>query len=523
MVFSDPHVLAPCLFDTAAVSFKNYYPTEPKLVEHSAELFDSAVARVMQVHPDILLIPGDLTKDGELASHQYVKHHLDSLVNNGIQVYVVPGNHDVANPSSYAYLGATKQATDNISAEEFAAMYAACGYDSAIMRMPATLSYMVYPAPGLALICLDSTVPNGTSRSSGGGLSSATLAWAKMAADSAHADGRAIIGMMHHQIVNHFTDEAEFASNYVANSTNLGADYPELAEVQDSLIAAGFRAMLTGHFHIQSIQKSYRYTTTLLGDKISRLEANHLTDISTGALCSYANAIRTMTYADSVLTITSDTLGMYHDIEQERNKNTVRGAIQQLAPKGYTKLMSKLPTLITDTAVLNHMNIPADANEFARQLTRYFLEPGTVVFNSLSRGDEDKNAPNVLYHAVKDSIEQYMTYVINGQRYTLFGINLFETLLKPTFYEMANPYMYSVLYNWVDEDDRQTSGNHYMADWENSVRLFVPEASDNEPPVDTHIETAPQADPAIEKFLHDGQMFINAWGRIFNATGTRVR
>lgn len=552
MVFSDPHVMDTTLFTADAPVFQSYCNGEPKLVEYSAELFDTAVARVLAAHPDILLIPGDLTKDGELASHQYVVSKLTMLQNAGIDVYVVPGNHDLANPAAYAYHGNTRTQVANISEADFATMYGPWGYNNAVLRMPNDLSYMAYPAPGLALICLNSCLPNTTSRASGGGLNEAHLVWAEQAAARAHADGRAIIGMMHHPVVNHFTEEARFASTYVSNShaslnngVTEGDDnyFPVLDTLQQRLIRAGFRAIITGHFHIQSIQQNYLPSLIQVApyDTHTRLVPEHLTDISTGALCAYASPLRTMVFADSILTVTSDTIGIYQAVAAARNANTVRGAINQLAPLGYDKLMGKIPSLIDDSTVIAQMNIPQSPAEFAADLTRYFMVPGLDIFNSLSRGDEDFNSPTWLYLNFKDSCESYMRYVINGAKYELnlgfMKIDLFERTLKPMFYQMLNPYVESVLYNWVDLDDRTEMdgepafgghgfgyyyvGDHYVPDWSAQVPLYLPA---NYGVATGHEVLATDNDAAAPvKIFHNGQILIIRGTDTYNILGTKIQ
>lgn len=52
------------------------------------------IPRIKTAKPDLVLITGDLTKDGEQLSHQYVISKLDELRDLGIKTLVIPGNHD---------------------------------------------------------------------------------------------------------------------------------------------------------------------------------------------------------------------------------------------------------------------------------------------------------------------------------------------------------------------------------------------------------------------------------------------
>ena len=69
-VVSDIHVMAPSLLPEEAKSqnaWKSYYGGQRKMVEQSADLFDQFVSTI-KGNADILLITGDLTKDGEQES-----------------------------------------------------------------------------------------------------------------------------------------------------------------------------------------------------------------------------------------------------------------------------------------------------------------------------------------------------------------------------------------------------------------------------------------------------------------------
>ena len=75
-VVSDIHVMAPSLLEEGAKTknaWTTYYATQRKMLEQSAGLFDQFVNEMITKKPDIVLITGDLTKDGEQASHNYVK------------------------------------------------------------------------------------------------------------------------------------------------------------------------------------------------------------------------------------------------------------------------------------------------------------------------------------------------------------------------------------------------------------------------------------------------------------------
>jgi len=63
MVMSDMHVMVNSLWDQ---NHPEVFYSDPKMVEHSHELFDLAVQRVIDNAPDFLLVPGVGAQGGSL-------------------------------------------------------------------------------------------------------------------------------------------------------------------------------------------------------------------------------------------------------------------------------------------------------------------------------------------------------------------------------------------------------------------------------------------------------------------------
>ena len=68
---------------------------------------------------NILLVTGDLTKDGEAGNLDYVYNSLLQLKNQGIKVYVIPGNHDIGNSNARKYIDGEAKIADTWSAVKF--------------------------------------------------------------------------------------------------------------------------------------------------------------------------------------------------------------------------------------------------------------------------------------------------------------------------------------------------------------------------------------------------------------------
>ena len=79
-VVSDVHLMAPELLKSDGKAFQDYLSSDRKLLGESVEIMDSITNRLLAEHPKVLLVTGDLTKDGERVSHQYlVDHFLSKL------------------------------------------------------------------------------------------------------------------------------------------------------------------------------------------------------------------------------------------------------------------------------------------------------------------------------------------------------------------------------------------------------------------------------------------------------------
>ena len=68
-----------------------------KVVTYIDQITDAFLDEVVKLRPDALVLSGDLTLNGEKASHKDLAEKLHRVENNGIPVLVIPGNHDINN------------------------------------------------------------------------------------------------------------------------------------------------------------------------------------------------------------------------------------------------------------------------------------------------------------------------------------------------------------------------------------------------------------------------------------------
>jgi UDP-2,3-diacylglucosamine pyrophosphatase LpxH len=278
-VISDPHFYDASL-GTSGDAFNAYLAQDPKLLAESYAIIDASVTAILAEKPDIVLVPGDLTKDGEQLSHQTFASFLKKFTDKGIKVIVVPGNHDIYNPESYSYSGASHSKVANITDSNFVSIYSNCGFSTAISRDPNSLSYLSEPRSGLWVLAIDACIyskDNVTTNTVAGQLSDATMSWIKARLQDAKTKNKTVIGMMHHGIIEHFAGEATLFADYLVNN------YQSIAT---QLAQAGLRVMFTGHFHANDIVEK-------------TVSSDFIFDIETGSTVQYPCPYRIITLSNT--------------------------------------------------------------------------------------------------------------------------------------------------------------------------------------------------------------------------------
>ena len=82
VVIADPHVMVEELLIKDGKAFQRYNKVTKRMCDYSKAIFDQAVKEIisMSPKPEFVLIPGDISKDGELVNHLYVKGKLVNIV-----------------------------------------------------------------------------------------------------------------------------------------------------------------------------------------------------------------------------------------------------------------------------------------------------------------------------------------------------------------------------------------------------------------------------------------------------------
>ena len=282
-VVSDPHYFAPSLLDTNSPDFQAYLEHDRKLIAESHDIMESTIAAILAEKPDVLLVPGDLTKDGETLCHAALSNYFAQVGAAGIKVVVCPGNHDINNLHAVAYNSTGSVAVASITPGQFPENYVDCGYGEALSRDPASLSFVAEPVSNLWILSVDSAlyIPNQTTA---GHVKQETLSWISGVLADAAASNKTVLAMMHHGVVPHFAYQPVFFPKYLLDN------YTEVAE---ALAGGGVGVVFTGHYHANDVAG---YTSTNGVDS--------LFDVETGSTLTWPCPYRVVFLtADGVLNI----------------------------------------------------------------------------------------------------------------------------------------------------------------------------------------------------------------------------
>jgi len=278
VVFSDPHYLDKSL-GTTGEAFQKYLEEDRKLLHLSGEILDSMINKIRSDKPDFILIPGDLTKDGEKINHEIISKKLDSLSDIKTNIYVVPGNHDVNNGGAVRYIGAKTEPVESTNPDEFRNIYIKHGYSNQIEADKTSLSYVSEPVKGLWVLALDSCLwrehKKGEHYNTDGEFSEKTLRWLEAILIKSKVEKKALIAFMHHGAVEHYPENEKYYGEYVVNNSE---------RISDMFAMYGVKVVFTGHYHAQDITM-----------KKTEIPGRFVYDIETGSPITYPSPYRIIT------------------------------------------------------------------------------------------------------------------------------------------------------------------------------------------------------------------------------------
>ena len=234
IVATDLHYLSPSLTDHGEFFGRVMEAGDGKVTELCEEITDAFLREVKAQRPEALILTGDISFNGEKESHLALAEKLTALEEAGVPVFVLPGNHDMYR-QCYSFFGTEGERTETVSAEEFAAIYAAFGFDAAVSRDKDSLSYVAQLDETTRVLMLDADTLHDFCS-----LSGTTLSWIERRLSEAVAEGQTVLAACHQNLYRH----SKFGAGYVLGCAD---------ELHALLEKYGVPLLLSGHLHIQHI------------------------------------------------------------------------------------------------------------------------------------------------------------------------------------------------------------------------------------------------------------------------------
>ena len=254
-------------------AFEKMMATEQYFVRESSAIVKSTFARISEdKETDVVIIPGDLTKNGEIESHKSFIKELYKLRESGKRIYVITAGHDYGN-FSYAYKNDERIQVEGTDFNALCDMYRDFGYGDAIALDEPTHSYVAEITEGVRMlaICCDSlNQPKGA-------MDERHMSWAKDQIDKAKEDNCSIFAICHYPII-----PSVPVFDLVGD-----AKIKEWRKIAAFLADNGVELVLTGHMHIQSINEFYSE------------KGNRLIDVCTACLAGSPAKYRKITINES--------------------------------------------------------------------------------------------------------------------------------------------------------------------------------------------------------------------------------
>ena len=105
VVASDIHYLASELYDDGDAFMSLLRNDDGKATMYVEEIVDKFIDEMLKLKPEMVVLSGDISFEGERLSHEELADKLSKLTDKGIKVAVMPGNHDLNNNSASGYSG----------------------------------------------------------------------------------------------------------------------------------------------------------------------------------------------------------------------------------------------------------------------------------------------------------------------------------------------------------------------------------------------------------------------------------
>lgn len=450
-IMSDTHVLPKELIaDNPA--YTRAMHSDRKLFTQSQGIFDEAINLAKKNDSEIIMIAGDLTKDGEEQSHAYVSSKLEAWKSereaNGKKAayFVIPGNHDINNYDGYDFTkynkandtaelaGLTTHTMFNsmykslyegaklyIDSDEYKSYMAnhqgvAEGHGSSSYAKHIDLAGSIEGKSGLTVIGIDTSIntadvtPNGKdSHITAGTMGENLYQWAKKQVIEAKKRNDVVFLLSHHGYIPHFVKEPELLKEYLLNEWNEKCyDGKRPAEAFADL---GVSYVFTGHMHAQDIAK------------VVSKEGNTIYDIETGSTVTYPCPIRHISLKNAINTVNPE-----HslDVKTELIKN-----ITYTDPKGGEQNISDLTEFAKRNVINKDLIVGASGAIFTSELYKNLSTDLTKsITGLLEKGVSPEDSHQKLSDYLWDNLESVIIPMLAEKVKAMDERNNFEAHIE---------------------------------------------------------------------------------------------
>ena len=464
LVVADAHVMAQALVVGESEAYQNAMNSSRKMLAESEGVFNQLVDTVIKYKPDLVLFPGDMTKDGEKVSHQVFVNGLKRIEKQGIVCLAIPGNHDYNNPNSVYYASTEKIYTPTLTESEFAGMYKDYGYGDNSARDTSSLSYYTDKFAGLRIIGIDATRNRentlkewGAKRDkvfADGFLRPNTLKWVLDRADEAAQQGRMVFVMMHHQMLQHFNNQDKIFSSATIQSGD------SIARV---FMKHNIHVVLTGHMHINNATKLY-----------NEEKSDSIIEISTGSPIEYPGCWRWLTINSKRNKITVNTRFVSAIAEAQDYMVYGRDLLVKHSGLVWTPianyLWNKMRSLRNSTIgsqgpVSRFLDIMINnEDKYSAMMESYMSEPLKLVMLTAAEANENKKYGQLLIDMMTDGLTNFAEDVIADNNFNSLERTAIRVFVKNSGDTLFEEYLGSLIYDcsYCGTDNENTTNDLYL-------------------------------------------------------------
>lgn len=417
--------------DYSSSAFKRKSTTEMKLLAESGANLKATLRELEKQDLDILLVSGDLSSDGERqalidVANALRKFQNDMRVSNAdFQVLVTTGNHDVNNDKATDYETTKGTPATSVKKSDFAKIFAGLGYPDMSVEeakkyyddeydntqnlkyMPydavdqayvhstlatnATVNYMsentvsldyaelsyVFGNDKITVVSLDTTKSSdvaGDGGAVGGDWTDLLDMWLNAESTFAGMNTSRVISMSHHNILEHFTFEELYLSDYIVKGWERAVD---------TLLGLGVDYHFSGHIHANDVASYVDYAGRTIYDLTTPSVVSHGAGYKVNELKYFsdgASDINTTTYditdADYSLLFNEGYLNV-ENYNDEYDDILSNGKVSNVSEYAYVKMLEDISDkMLSQYITKNSIN---ELKTIVKDLLRDYVEEEPVV------------------------------------------------------------------------------------------------------------------------------------------------